>query len=127
MGVSKKMEKATITIKFTVGISSAYPTKLDFLRDYLPEVVVKRGNGYNMTSLACQLGYSPGRLSQKMSGAKNSAWSSKDEDKLKLILTAQEYLPIIAYDIESTQRDYNEIQALKERLKVLEEESAVNS
>jgi len=116
------MEKAKISIEFTPGISNAYPTKLDFLRDYLPAVVGKRDN-YNMSSLARDLGFSPQKLSQKLSGTNNSAWSSKNEDKLKKVLSAPEYLPIIAYDIESTQREYNELESLKARLAELEGES----
>lgn len=112
-------EKAKFTLEFTPGISRAYPTKLDFLRDYLPEVCAKRDR-YNMSSLARDLDLSPSKLSQKLSGTNNSAWSSKNEDKLKQVLTGPEYLPIIAYDIESTQREYNEIEALKARLAELE-------
>ena len=113
------MQKSKITIEFTPGISQAYPSKLAFLRDYLPTVCAERGNGYSMASLARDLDLSPSKLAHKLAGNGGSAWSSKNEDKLKQVLSATEYLPIIAYDIESTQRQYCEIEALKARLSEL--------
>lgn len=108
-------QKSKFTIEFPEGISQAYPTKLEFLRDYLPAVCAKRTN-YNMKSLAADMDMSPSQLSQKLSGANNTAWSTKDDDRLKDVLTASEYLDIIAYDVESTQREYNRIEELEREL-----------
>jgi hypothetical protein len=113
------MEIAKITIAFTPGVSAAYPTELDFLRDYLPTVCAKRPN-YNMGSLARDLDISPSNLSNKLGGSGDYDFGSKYKDKLKRILTPQEYLPIIGYEIDATQREYNEIAELKRRLAELE-------
>ena len=115
-------EKAKITIEFTVGSSRAYPTEIDFLRDYLREVCAKREN-YNMRTLAGDLDLSPSGLSNKLAGTGDHDFGSRYRDRLKKILTPQEYMPIIAYDIDANQREYNEIDELKKRLAELESQN----
>ena len=115
------MEKSRITLEFTPGVSTAYPTEIDFLRDYLPTVCANRDN-YNMGSLARDLDIAPSNLSNKLSGSGDFDFGSKYRDRLKKILTPQEYLPIIGYEIDATQREYNEIEELRKRLAELEEQ-----
>jgi hypothetical protein len=73
-----------------------------------------------MGSLARDLDISPSNLSNKLSGSEDYDFGSKYKDRLRRILTPEEYLPIIGYEIDSTQRDYNEIEELKKRLAKLE-------
>ena len=109
-------EKARIAIEFTVGISRAYPTLLDFLQNYLPRVCAIREN-YNMKDLARDMDLSPSQISQKLSGANNTAFSTKDLDSLKRVLSGDEYRPIIAYQIEKTLGSYNDKNSLLKELK----------
>ena len=113
------MEKAQITIEFTPGISRAYESEIAFLRDYLPHVCSQRDN-YNMGSLARDLDLSPSGLSNKLAGNGDHDFGSRYRDKLKRVLTPQEYLPIIGYEIDATQREYNEKKLLQQRLAEIE-------
>lgn len=115
------MDKSRITIEFTPGVSLAYPTEIAFLRDYLPAVVAARP-GYNMGSLARDLDLSPSNLSNKLSGNGDYDLGTKYRDRLKRVLTPAEYMPIISYEIDATQREYNELEELKKRVAELEGE-----
>lgn len=108
---------AQITIEFREGVSRAFLSEVAFLASYLPEVCVKRRN-YNMSSLARDLGVSPSGLSNMLAENEEHDFGAKYRSKLKQVLTYEEFLPVVGYHVEATQRSYAQIMKLRQELAI---------
>ena len=104
--------KSRITIEFTEGLSTAYPTMREFIPDWLAQT------GKPMKAIAADMDYSPSQFSRKIHQFDGDTARLTVDDLERLMIVVEDYAPI-AYLAEKYYGQQSKIEQLEAELAAL--------